>query len=122
MSPWQLTPWILWAEGNAAPQGAPNPFSMLPMLVALGFLMWIIVLRPQRKERATREAMVAALKKNDRVLTVSGIYGVVTNVRPEEDEVTVRVDETSNTRLRMTLSSILRVLSDDQPSDKPTAS
>lgn len=122
MSPWQLTPWVLWAEGGAAPQGAPNPFSMLPMLVALGFLMWIIVLRPQRKERATREAMVAALKKNDRVLTVSGIYGVVTNVRPEADEVTVRVDETSNTRLRMTMSSILRVLGDDQPSDKPTAS
>jgi len=94
---------------------------ILPML-AIGLLMWVMLIRPQRRERAAREAMVAALKKNDRVVTISGIYGVVTNVRPEADEVTVRVDDTSNTRIRMTMSSILRVLGDDQPADKPSAS
>lgn len=121
MSSWQVSDGLLWAQEGAA-QPAANPISMIFPMVAIGLLMWVMLIRPQRREKATREAMVAALKKNDRVLTVSGIYGVVTNVRPEADEVTVRVDDASNTRLRMTMSSILRVLGDDQPSDKPSAS
>jgi len=34
----------------------------------------------------------------------------VTNVNSDADEVTVKVDESTNTKLRMTLSSIARVL------------
>jgi preprotein translocase subunit YajC len=94
---------------------------IFPML-AIGLLMYVMLIRPQRREKQTREAMVSALKKNDHVVTVSGIYGVVTNVRPEADEVTVRVDDTSNTRLRMTMSSILRVLGDEPTSDKTSSS
>lgn len=123
MSPGHLPQWLLWAQQNAPPQPpAANPIGMILPMLAIGLLMWVMLIRPQRRERAAREAMVAALKKNDRVITVSGIYGVVTNVRPEADEVTVRVDDTSNTRIRMTMSSILRVLGDDQPADKPSAS
>ncbi len=61
--------------------------------------------------------MLAAVKKNDRVVTAGGIYGVVTNVHQEADEVTVKVDEATNTKLRVTLSSIVRVLG-DEPSDE----
>lgn len=123
MSFWQLSSTLLAQANGAAPQQpASNPFSLLFPMLAIGLLMWVMLIRPQRRERATREAMVSALKKNDRVLTTGGIYGVVTNVRPEADEVTVRVDDASNTRLRMTMSSILRVLGDEQTSDKPSAS
>ena len=58
--------------------------------------------------------MLAAVKKNDRVVTAGGIYGVVTNVHQEADEVTVKVDEATNTKLRVTLSSIVRVLGSEQ--------
>ena len=61
--------------------------------------------------------MLAAVKKNDRVITAGGIYGVVTNVHREADEVTVKVDEATNTKLRLTLSSITRVVG-DEPSDE----
>ena len=57
------------------------------------------------------------MKKNDRVLTASGIYGVVTNVHREANEVTVRVDEATNAKLRMTLSSIAEVLGDAPPEE-----
>ena len=63
--------------------------------------------------------MLAAVKKNDRVITAGGIYGVVTNVNAEADEVTVKVDETTNTKLRVTLSSVSRVLGDEASSDTP---
>ena len=51
------------------------------------------------------------MKKNDRVVTIGGIYGVVMNVHREADEVTLKVDETTNTKLRVTLSSIARIIS-----------
>jgi preprotein translocase subunit YajC len=105
------------AGGAAAPEGH-EPFGIfLPMLVVLVVLFYLMILRPQNREQARRRAMLSAVKKNDRVVTAGGIYGVVTNVRQEADEVTVKVDEATNTKLRLTLSSIVRVLG-DEPSDE----
>ncbi len=107
--------------GNAAPADPWASFlgSPLPILLALVAVFYFIVLRPQKHEQNRRKAMLAAVKKNDRVVTAGGIYGVVTNVRQEADEVTVKVDESTNTKIRMTLSSIVRVLG-DQPSEPST--
>ena len=88
--------------------------SPLPILIALVAVFYFIVMRPQHREQARRRAMLAAVKKNDRVVTAGGIYGVVTNVHQEADEVTVKVDEATNTKLRVTLSSIVRVLGSEQ--------
>lgn len=90
--------------------------SPIPILIALVLVFYFIVMRPQRREQARRREMLAAVKKNDRVLTAGGIYGVVTNVHNEADEVTVKVDEATNTKIRLTLSSIIRILG-DEPSD-----
>ena len=90
---------------------------MLPLFAILFIVFYFMMIRPQRAEQAKRKAMLAGLKKNDRVITVAGIYGVVTNVHIEADEVTVKVDETTNTKLRMTLGSITRVLGDEASND-----
>ena len=90
--------------------------SLLPF-VAIFVLFYFLLIRPQRREQARRQEMLAGVKKNDRVVTAGGIYGVVTNVHREADEVTLKVDEATNTKLRVTLSSIARVLG-DEPSDE----
>jgi preprotein translocase subunit YajC len=64
--------------------------------------------------------MLGALKKNDRVVTVGGMYGVVTNVHFEADEVTLKVDESNNTKIRVTLGSIARVLGEEKSGETPT--
>ena len=102
--------------GGAAP--ASNLFNMLLPFVAIFALFYFILIRPQRREQARRQAMLGAVKKNDRVLTAGGVYGVVANVNRDADEVTVKVDEATNTKLRLTLSSIARVLGDG-PSNQP---
>ena len=56
--------------------------------------------------------MTTDLKKNDKVLTSSGIYGTVTAISEKEDEITVKVDD--NVRLRMTKESIARNLSNEE--------
>jgi preprotein translocase subunit YajC len=66
--------------------------------------------------------MWGALKKNDRVLTSSGIIGVVTNVSKESNppEVTLRIDETTSAKLRVTLNSVAQVLGDEASAEAPS--
>ena len=105
--------------GQAAPGGLEALFtSPLILLLLLVFLFYFVVMRPQRKEQAKRQDMLSNVKKNDRVVTIGGIYGVVMNVHREADEVTLKVDETTNTKLRITLSSIARILSGELSEEK----
>ena len=76
-------------EGVPAPdapaQQQPPTFlqglgGMLPMLIILVlFFFWMS--RSQKKQRAQREAMLNAIKKDDRVMTNGGIFGTVVEVR-----------------------------------------
>jgi len=119
MAHW-ITVLTLAAEGgqNGAPGGGPlSLLGPLAPFIIIIFLFYFLLMRPQKKEQQRRQEMLAAVKKNDRIVTVGGIYGVVTNVRPEADEVTVKVDEATNTKLRMTLTSIGRVVT-DEPADE----
>jgi len=89
---------------------------LLPLLV-IGIIGYLLLFRPQQKEQAARRRMIENIKKNDHVVTTGGIYGVVANVRRDVDEVTIKVDESSNTKLRMTMASISRVVSDGGEAD-----
>lgn len=81
----------------------------------LGVLFYMIVLAPERRQRKVHAELLKNLKKNDRVLTSGGIYGAVVNI--QGDDVTLRIDEGTNTRVRVARSFILRVLS-DEPAEK----
>ncbi len=94
--------------------GAGGQWMQMVLLIApIAFLFYFLLIRPQRREQAQRQAMLDAVKKNDRVITVGGVYGVVTNVHREANEITIKVDEATNTKLRLTLGSIARVLSSE---------
>jgi preprotein translocase subunit YajC len=97
---------------KTAPPG-PAGFEMILFMVVPLVLMYFLVLRPgQKRQEQERAALLANTKKNDRVLTTAGIYGVVVAVSDTEDEVTVRVDD--NTRLKMLKSAIARNLTNEE--------
>ena len=106
---------LLAQEGGGLTSG---PLGMLPAFAVMAILFYVLLIRPQRREQATRQTMLEGLKKNDHVLTVGGIYGTVSSVRREADEVTLKVDETSNTKLRVTLSSIQRIVRDEPAAEQ----
>ncbi len=105
---------LLVAQAEAAPapaqDGGGSGFGLWPAVIASLVAMYLIMIRPERRRERELQQKLEALKKNDRVITTGGIYGVVTNVRREVDEVTLKVDEDSNTKLRVTLRSIARVV------------
>jgi len=88
---------------------------MLPAVVALYFL----ILMPQQQQEKKRRKMLAALKKNDRIVTASGIYGVIVGVDATQDRVQIRVDDEKGIKLAITKSSVAQVLAtDDKEKDK----
>ena len=73
-----------------------------------------MLIRPQRRKEQELREMVRNVKENDRVVTIGGIYGIVTNVQRDADRVTIRVDEATGTKLKINMSAIARVLSADE--------
>jgi preprotein translocase subunit YajC len=111
---------VLLADDAPAAPVQTNPFiGLLPILV-IGVFIYFLAIRPMKKQERERKTLLEALKKNDRVLTSGGIIGVIANIRDKDDEIVLKVDENSNVRLRMTRSSIVRVLSDKDATNETT--
>lgn len=86
---------------------------MMPILL-IGMLFYVLMILPEKKKRNEIARMQEGLKKNDRVVTIGGILGVVVNAQSGSDKVTLRVDEANNTRIEVLRGSISRVVSDDK--------
>ena len=91
----------------------PNPASMflLPaMMIALIVFMLLSSRSTKRREERTRNEMFARMSKNDRVLTIGGVIGTVISIK--DDEVVLKVDESTNTKMTFLKTAIQRILSD----------
>jgi preprotein translocase subunit YajC len=115
--PFDLPTLTLLAQEAPAAEG-PGFGSMLPALAIIFVLFYLLIIRPERNKQKAHQNLLTTLKKNDRVVTVGGIYGVVNSVNRDKDEVVLRVDETNNTRLSVTFGSVARVLTDGAKTEK----
>ena len=89
---------------DPAAQGGTAPLMMMVVMFAL---MYFMIIRPQRRQKKEQEARIAALRSGDKIMTASGIYGLVTNVKDR----TVIVKIAENVRVEMDNSSVLTFLS-----------
>ena len=74
--------------------------------------MWFLMFNGQRKEKKRRAELLSAIKKGDRVQTVGGAIGTVTDIR--DNDITVRVDDNTGTRIRFARSAVQTILGDDE--------
>jgi preprotein translocase subunit YajC len=96
----------------AVPREGGNPSMILLMqFVAIGFIFYFLLIRPQRKEQQRHREMIEQLKKGDEVVTAGGIIGTV--VHAQDDRITIKTGE--NTRLVVQRSRVAQVLSDRGP-------
>jgi preprotein translocase subunit YajC len=76
-------------------------------LIFLGLmfvLMYMILFRGPRKKQQQHKQMVQTLAKNDKVRTIGGIIGTVVDIK--DDEITLKVDESNNTKIKVLPSAI----------------
>ena len=78
---------------------------MLPFLFMIVILYYVMI-RPQQKRQKEQVAMANALKTGDRVVTASGIHGMISNVKDR----TVIVKVADNVKLEMEKSAITNVV------------
>lgn len=91
---------------------------LLPIYIVLFIgLIYLFGVRPQQKRRRDLEAIMSRLGPGDEVVTVSGIYGTVTEV---EDGETILLEIAEDTDIRIAKAAIARVLTPAvEPSPAP---
>ena len=102
------------ATTNAPPSILQGP--MLPLLLGVAVL-YFFVFRAKRNQDKARTQQLEKLKPGQRIQTIGGILGTITQVN--DKEITVKVDETNNVKIKFTRNAVHRVTDDDK--DKPEA-
>lgn len=94
---------MLFAAGMPAAAGAtgdaPSMIATFLPLVVIFVLFYFMFIMPQRKEQKKTQAMLAALKEGDKVITSGGIIGIITKITDKEDQIQITVGE--NTKLNV---------------------
>lgn len=92
----------------------PDLWPMGLVLAVCVFWVWMTVSN-SRKEKRKRKDMLAGMKKGDRAMTIGGVIGTIVNIK--DDEIVLKVDESTNTKMTFVRGAIQKVLADDE---KPT--
>ena len=100
---------LLAAEEN--PQQGQGLGYLVPT-IAIFAVIYLLVLRPMKKQDQERQKLASNIKKNDDILTNSGIYGTITDVSDSDDKITVKIAD--NVRIKMTRASVLRNLTNEE--------
>ena len=83
--------------------------TMVLYVVAIGAFIYLIMIRPQKKEQNRITQMLSTLEVGDSVLTTSGFYGVVIDVSDEDDTIIVEFGSNKNCRIPMKKEAIAQI-------------
>ena len=102
---------LLMGPSAAPADGAAQQPSAWPTILMFGaiiLVMWLFMIRPQRKQQKEMQEFRNSLKKGDKVVTVGGIYGEIVEVN--EKTVLIRVD--GDVKLRVDKQGLVKDYSD----------
>lgn len=111
---WGMRDGLVLAQGAGGGVGDALFGSMLIPLVLTMLLMYFLLMRPEQKKRKELERMLAGLKKNDHVVTIGGILGTVVAASPDSKVVTIRIDDSTGTKIRILRSAISQISSPEE--------
>jgi preprotein translocase subunit YajC len=101
------------APDAAAPQSPPAWTPVLYIILFVG-MIYFALLRPQMQAKKQQEEKIKSSKTGDKIVTSSGIHGVITNVK--DSTVIVRVAD--NVKLEIEKSHIDKITRPDTDSEK----
>jgi preprotein translocase subunit YajC len=106
-----LHPFLIILADTAAAPAAQGPFSLGP-LVPIGCLIavfYFMAIRPQAQRQKQLDALIKSVKTGDKIVTSSGIHGLVSNVK----ETTLIVKIADNVKIELDKSCIGSVKRDE---------
>ena len=96
---------IFFAQAPAPASPGSGLLGLLPF-VFIFVIMYYVMLRPQMRRQKEQARLVSALKTGDRVVTSSGIHGLISNVK----DTTVIVKVADNVKLEMDKTAVTNVV------------
>lgn len=106
---------MTFATANAGAVGG-SLISMVVWLAVMFGAMYVLILRPQKKERVKTEQMLSSLEVGDAVVTTSGFYGIIIDIT--EEDVIVEFGNNKNCRIPMRKAAISAVEKPEYASDE----
>ena len=97
-----------YAQTAGAAGGGEFLVSLLPF-VAIFAIMYLLIIRPQRKAAADRATMLSNVRRNDTVVTGGGVIGKVLKVHDEQGELEVEIAAGTKVRLLRSMVAEVRV-------------
>jgi preprotein translocase subunit YajC len=92
----------LFLADAAAQPPAPGLGGMVIPFACIGVIFYFLIIRPQSKRQKEMEQLASALKTGDKVVTNSGIHGIISNVKEGKtlilkiaDNVKIEIDKTA---------------------------
>ncbi|PYT74492.1 MAG: preprotein translocase subunit YajC [Acidobacteria bacterium] len=79
---------------------------LIPLALMFG-IMYLMVILPQQRQRKKTQAMLAALKTGDKVITGSGIYGTISGI--DGDAVIMKISSEPQVKIRVARAAIAQV-------------
>jgi preprotein translocase subunit YajC len=70
--------------------------SMVPFFIMMGLMfvvMYFLIIRPQKKRAKLHQNMLNQLKKGDRVVTSSGMYGTIFAIQDDQNKVVIKITD-----------------------------
>jgi preprotein translocase subunit YajC len=98
------------AYAQSLGEGSNMIMSILPF-VLIFVIMYFLIIRPQRTQMKQREAMLAAIRRNDTIVTGGGIVGKVIKVI-DDAELEVEIAKETRVRILRSMVSDVRVKGD----------
>ncbi len=101
---------LAYAAGQPLSGGALSILPQLLFFAAIFAIFYFLLIRPQQKERRTREQMLRVLKRGDRVVTTGGLHGIIVGLNEHSvilkiaDQVKVECDRAAISRVVVTES------------------
>lgn len=89
-------------------------FGQIIPLILIFAIMYFLLIRPQQQKLKQHQAMVAALRRGDQVVTQGGLIGKVSKVK---DETEVEVELAEGVKVRVVRSTIAQVLNKTEPAE-----
>jgi preprotein translocase subunit YajC len=102
------------AYAQTAGTGDGSFLIQLAPLILIFVVFYFLLIRPQQKKMKAHKAMVAGLRRGDRVVTAGGIIGVVTKVLNDTE---AQLEIADGVRVRVVRATITDVLSKTAPAD-----
>jgi len=87
-------------------------FAQFVPLILIFAIMYLLLIRPQQKKAKEHQAMVAALRRGDQVVTAGGIMGKVSKVKDERE---IELEIATGVNVRVVRNTITQVVSKTEP-------